>query len=79
MRDKLTELARAGVDQTVVLPFNATLAGLAPEAFISDVLVQGLGAQYILVGDDFRFGAKRAGDYAMLDASGATRALMSPA
>ena len=73
LRDKLTELARAGVDQTVVLPFNAKLAGLAPEAFISDVLVQGLGARYILVGDDFRFGAKRAGDYAMLDASGATQ------
>ena len=61
LRDKLTELARAGVDQTVVLPFNAKLAGLAPEAFISDVLVQGLGAKYVLVGDDFRFGAKRAG------------------
>lgn len=73
LRDKLTELARAGVDQTVVLPFNAKLAGLAPEAFISDVLVKGLGAKYILVGDDFRFGAKRAGDYAMLDASGATQ------
>jgi riboflavin kinase/FMN adenylyltransferase len=34
------------------------------------VLVGGLGARYVLVGDDFRFGAKRAGDYAMLDAAG---------
>jgi len=34
------------------------------------VLVKGLGAKYVLVGDDFRFGAKRAGDYAMLDAAG---------
>ena len=70
LRDKLTELAACGVDQVVVLPFNAALASQSPEAFISDVLVQGLGAKYILVGDDFRFGAKRAGGYAMLDAAG---------
>jgi riboflavin kinase/FMN adenylyltransferase len=70
LRDKLTELARAGVDQTVVLPFNAKLAGLPAQAFIDEVLVKGLGAQYVLVGDDFRFGAKRVGDYAMLDAAG---------
>ncbi len=70
LRDKLTELARCGIDQCVVLPFNARLSSLAPEAFIQDVLVQGLGTKYVLVGDDFRFGAKRAGDYAMLDAAG---------
>jgi len=70
LRDKLTELHRCGIDQTVVLPFDARLASLTPEAFIKDVLVQGLGTQYALVGDDFRFGAKRAGDYAMLDAAG---------
>ena len=70
LRDKLSELARCGVDQTVILPFNASLAGLSPQAFIDDVLVKGLGAQYVLVGDDFRFGAKRAGDYATLDAQG---------
>ena len=34
------------------------------------LLVQGLGVRYVLVGDDFRFGARRAGDYAMLDAAG---------
>ena len=45
-------------------------AAQSPEAFIDDVLVRGLGARYVLVGDDFRFGAKRAGDYAMLDAAG---------
>jgi len=70
LRDKLTELVRCGVDQCVVLPFNARLAALSPEAFIQDVLVRGLGVRYVLVGDDFRFGAKRAGDYAMLDAAG---------
>ena len=70
LRDKLTELARCGVQQTVVLPFSAGLAAQSPQAFIDEVLVQGLGARYVLVGDDFRFGRQRAGDYAMLDAAG---------
>jgi riboflavin kinase/FMN adenylyltransferase len=70
LRDKLTELARCGIDQCVVLPFNAALAAQPAEAFIQDVLVRGLGVKYVLVGDDFRFGAKRVGDYAMLDAAG---------
>jgi riboflavin kinase / FMN adenylyltransferase len=70
LRDKLTELARCGVDQVMVLPFNASLAALPPQAFITDVLVRTLGARYVLVGDDFRFGAQRAGDYALLDAAG---------
>jgi len=70
LRDKLVGLAECGVDQAVILPFNASLAAQSPESFISTVLVQGLGVRYVLVGDDFRFGAKRAGDYAMLDAAG---------
>ncbi len=70
LRDKLTELERCGVQQTVVLPFDARLAAQSPQAFIDEVLVRGLGARYVLVGDDFRFGSKRAGDYAMLDAAG---------
>ena len=71
LRDKLTELARCGIDQTVVLPFNARLASQSADSFIQDVLVAGLNVRYVLVGDDFRFGSKRAGDYAMLDAAGA--------
>ncbi len=70
LRDKLTELERCGVQQTVVLPFDARRAAQSPQAFIDEVLVRGLGARYVLVGDDFRFGAQRAGDYAMLDAAG---------
>ena len=71
LRDKLNELAACGVQQCVVLPFNEKLASLSPSDFIDKVLVQGLGVKYVLVGDDFRFGAKRLGDYAMLDAAGA--------
>ena len=70
LRDKLSELQACGVDQVVVLPFDQGLASLTPQAFIDRVLVGGLGARSVLVGDDFRFGAKRAGDYAMLDAAG---------
>jgi riboflavin kinase/FMN adenylyltransferase len=73
LRDKLTELARCEVDQCVVLPFDAWLSSQVPEAFVDRVLVRGLGAQYVLVGDDFRFGAHRAGDYAMLDAFGSAK------
>ncbi len=70
LRDKLDELERCGVQQTVVLPFNEKLASLPAQAFIEDVVVRGLGARYLLVGDDFRFGSGRTGDYAMLDAAG---------
>jgi riboflavin kinase / FMN adenylyltransferase len=73
LRDKLGELERCGVDQVVVLRFDARFASQSPQAFIDDVLLDGLHARYVLVGDDFRFGAKRAGDYAMLDAAGDAR------
>ena len=70
LRDKLEELARCGVDRCLVLPFNAQLASQPPQDFIQDTLVHALNVKYVLVGDDFCFGAKRAGDYAMLDAAG---------
>jgi riboflavin kinase/FMN adenylyltransferase len=71
LRDKLAELERCGIDQVVVQRFDARLAGLLPQAFVDDVLVAGLGARYVLVGDDFNYGARRAGNYATLDAAGA--------
>ncbi len=73
LRDKLAELERCGIEQVVVLRFDARFAAQSPQAFVDDVLVKGLAARYVLVGDDFRFGAKRAGDYAMLDAAGQAR------
>jgi riboflavin kinase/FMN adenylyltransferase len=71
LRDKLSELERCGIDQAVVLRFDESFAAQPPEAFVRDVLVAGLGARDVLVGDDFRFGARRAGDYALLDRAGA--------
>ena len=70
LRDKLGELQRCGIDRVVVVPFNDQFAAMQPQTFISDVLQRGLAARYVLVGDDFSFGAKRAGNYAMLDAVG---------
>ena len=70
LRDKLGELERCGIDQCVILPFNANLASQPPHVFIEEVLLKGLGARYVLVGDDFRFGVRRSGDYAMLDTAG---------
>jgi len=70
LRDKLGELERCGVDQVVVLRFDAGFAAQSPDEFVRRVLVEGVHARYVLVGDDFRYGAKRAGDYAMLDAAG---------
>ncbi len=71
LRDKLSELQRCGIDEVVVARFNQRFATLSPQSFITDVLQGGMGARYVLVGDDFEFGARRAGNYAMLDAAGA--------
>jgi len=73
LRDKLAELRRCGLDECVILPFDDALAGLSAESFVDEVLVGALGARYVLVGDDFRFGAQRRGDYALLDAAGTAR------
>jgi riboflavin kinase/FMN adenylyltransferase len=69
LREKLEMIAEAGVDRTHVLRFGARLASLSPERFVEDVLLQGLGVRWLLVGRDFRYGAKRAGDFAALQAA----------
>ena len=70
LRDKLAELERCGIEHTVVVRFDERFAAMTAQAFISDVLVRGLKVRYVLVGDDFSFGARRTGNYAMLDAAG---------
>ena len=70
LRDKLQALAACGVDRVIVEHFNASFASMSPERFIEDVLVRGLHVKWLIVGDDFRFGAKRAGDFAMLQQAG---------
>ena len=70
LRDKLAEIERCGVDRVVVVRFDGAFAALAPEQFVGEVLGRGLNTRYVLVGDDFSYGAKRAGNYASLDAAG---------
>lgn len=70
LRDKIAAIAANGIEHVVILPFNARLAALSASDFVRNILVQGLQARYVLVGDDFRFGAARTGDYAALDALG---------
>ena len=58
------------MDRTLCVRFDAPFAAMTPEDFVRRVLVEGLGVQYLVVGDDFRFGHERRGDFAMLQAAG---------
>ncbi|MCO6519283.1 bifunctional riboflavin kinase/FAD synthetase [Snodgrassella sp.] len=67
LRDKLNLLAASGcVDAVYVLRFNQQFASMQPMDFIRQMLMKQLSARYLLVGDDFRFGAHRSGDFALL-------------
>ena len=70
LRDKLALLAQAGVEHVHVARFDARFAGLTAERFIQEILIQKLNTAWLLVGRDFRFGAKRAGDFAALQNHG---------
>jgi riboflavin kinase/FMN adenylyltransferase len=69
---KLHVLRDAGVDRVHVARFDARFAAQSPERFVKDVLVDGLGCAWLLVGRDFRYGAKRAGDFAELEKAAKT-------
>ena len=67
LRDKLALMADSGcVDAVWVLRFNRSFAALGAETFVRQVLQDGLRTRYLLVGDDFRFGAGRCGDFDLL-------------
>ncbi len=67
---RANRLAKLGVKHLYQLPFDATLAGLAPETFVRDVLANGLGISHVVIGADFCFGKGRAGTAADLQAAG---------
>jgi riboflavin kinase / FMN adenylyltransferase len=63
-------LADAGVDALLVLPFDREVAGWSPERFVEDVLVDALHAAAVVVGANFRFGSRAAGDLTVLERLG---------
>ena len=71
--EKWPLLAAAGVERVLCLSFGPELAQMPPETFIEEILVQGLGVKHLAVGDDFRFGRDRRGDFAMLVQAGAAQ------
>lgn len=70
LREKLQAIHEVGIDRVVVLEFNKRLAAMQAEAFVQELLVEGLGARFLSVGDDFRFGRGREGDYTLLQRMG---------
>ena len=66
LRDKLELLAGIGIDRVHVARFHEGFASLSASRFVAEVLARGLGVRRLIVGRDFRFGAKRAGDFALL-------------
>jgi riboflavin kinase/FMN adenylyltransferase len=66
LRDKLELMAQAGIEHVHIARFDAKFAALPAPRFVEEVLVRGLGVQWLLVGRDFRFGARRAGDFSTL-------------
>ena len=69
-REKYQALTAQGVDRLFCARFDAAMAALSPEDFIREYLVEGLGTRYLVIGDDFRFGRDRAGDFALLREAG---------
>jgi riboflavin kinase / FMN adenylyltransferase len=70
LREKFSILADCGVDNVLILPFNQHLADLSATDFINHILHGALHASYIMIGDDFRFGHNRQGDFTRLKEQG---------
>jgi riboflavin kinase/FMN adenylyltransferase len=70
LRDKVAALRELGVDRVLCVNFNDAFRALSAEAFVERLLVDGLGVQHLVVGDDFRFGVGRSGDFVFLEQSG---------
>jgi len=66
LRDKIQGLKACGIERVFVLHFNRRLCDLSAESFIDQILLTGCDMRWLIVGDDFRFGARRSGDIALL-------------
>lgn len=63
-------MCEEGIEQVLILPFTPEVAALGPEEFVARILVDRLGARAVLVGDNFRFGHRHAGDTRLLESLG---------
>ncbi|WP_076420191.1 bifunctional riboflavin kinase/FAD synthetase [Colwellia sp. UCD-KL20] len=72
LRDKYTLLKSLGVERLICVNFNVKFATQSAENFIKELLVNKLGVKSLIVGDDFRFGKNREGNYEMLRKAGKT-------
>ncbi len=66
LRDKYIALKQIGIHRLLCVRFTPEFASMSPEAFIYDLLVAKLGVKFLVVGDDFKFGYQRAGDFELL-------------
>ncbi|CNK88923.1 bifunctional riboflavin kinase/FAD synthetase [Yersinia proxima] len=71
LRDKARYLAEAGVDYLLCVKFDPRFAAITAQDFVAQLLVDKLGVKFLTVGDDFRFGAGRQGDFQLLQQAGA--------
>lgn len=69
-RDKIDALAAAGVARVLCVRFDEKFRALTARGFVQQLLVDGLGCQHLVIGDDFRFGCDRSGDFPLLQAAG---------
>jgi riboflavin kinase / FMN adenylyltransferase len=70
LREKVNALFACGVDRVLCLKFDESLRSLSADAFILEILVAKLGVRHLEIGDDFRFGCDRAGDFNLLQRAG---------
>jgi riboflavin kinase / FMN adenylyltransferase len=73
LREKLELLAEVGIEHVHVQRFSRAFATTAPQDFVHGLLREGLDVRWVLVGEDFRYGARRAGDLAQLRRAGEAR------
>lgn len=66
LREKLELLEALGIQQAMICPFNQLFAALSAEDFVEHVLLRSLQVKHLIVGEDFRFGRGRTGDFALL-------------
>ncbi|MGJ8681972.1 bifunctional riboflavin kinase/FAD synthetase [Paraglaciecola sp.] len=70
LRDKYTQLKKLGVDRLLCIKFDLAFAAFSASEFVENLLVEQLGCKFLVVGDDFRFGQGRVGDFSMLQSMG---------